>query len=224
LQRLQQEDVSDLLKDALWESKSLYNCHKKSWFSDVQFLIKLLGINDNSSVKSVNIVKCVKNKLIEQYKYKWACTLDKCAVDRSGKLRTYALFKKRMCREAYLSVVKDFKIRRCVTSLRISSHKLEIEAGRYKKVESNMRFCKLCVNSNLIEDEVHFMIDCDSYRNERTQLYESLSKLCMNFNNLNSEQKFVWMFSNEDSIVINEVSKYIYTCYNKRFDILKNTT
>jgi len=57
------------------------------------------------------------------------------------------------------------------------------------------------------------MIDCDAYRNERTQLYESLSKLCMNFNNLNS---------NEDSIVINEVLKYIYTCYNKRFDILKN--
>ena len=56
------------------------------------------------------------------------------------------------------------------------------------------------------------MIDCDAYRNERTQLYESLSKLCMNFNNLNS---------NEDSIVINEVLKYIYTCYNKRFDILK---
>jgi len=64
----------------------------------------------------------------------------------------------------------------------------------------------------------------DAYRNERTQLYESLSKLCSNFIDMNSEQKFVWMFSNEDSIVINEVSKYIYTCYNKRFDILKNTT
>jgi len=46
---------------------------KKSWFSDVQFLLKLLGINDNSLLKNVNIVKWVKNKLIEQYKYKWAC-------------------------------------------------------------------------------------------------------------------------------------------------------
>ena len=90
---MQQEDVSDLLKDELWESKSLYNCHKKYWFSDVLFLLKLLGINDNTLLKSVNIVKCVKNKLIEQYKYKRACVLDTFAVDRSGKLRTYALFK-----------------------------------------------------------------------------------------------------------------------------------
>ena len=68
----------------------------------------------------------------------------------------------------------------------------------------------MCVNSNLVEDEVHFIIDCDAYRNERTQLYESMSKLCSNFIDMNSEQKFVWMLSNEDSIVINEVSKYIY--------------
>jgi len=94
-----------------------------------------------------------------------------------------------MCRETYLSVVKDYKIRRCVTSLRISSHKLEIEVGRYKKEDSNVRFCKMCVNSNLVEDEVHFIIDCDAYRNERTQLYESMSKLCSNFIDMNSEQK-----------------------------------
>jgi len=177
LQRLQQElDVSDVLKDALWESKSLYNCHTKILVFWCAFLLKLLGINENTFLKSVNIVKCVKNKLIEQYKYKWACALDTCAVYRSGQLRTYTLFKNRMCREAYLSIVKDWNIKRCVTSLRISSHKLEIEVGRYKKVESNVQFCKLCVNSNLVEDEVHFMIDCDASSSDTQGWFRSLHR------------------------------------------------
>ena len=44
------------------------------------------------------------------------------------------------------------------TKFRISSHQLEIECGRYRKIPASQRICKLC---NLeVEDELHFLLEC----------------------------------------------------------------
>jgi hypothetical protein len=81
----------------------------------------------------------------------------KNAVDNDGKLRTDALFKTNFCREPYLLVIKDKHIRACLTKLRISSHKLKIEIWRYKKINSDKRFCEVC-NSNEVEDDAFILL------------------------------------------------------------------
>jgi len=53
----------------------------------------------------------------------------------------------------------------------LSSHKLVIEQGRYNKINSNRRTCKLCINE--IENEMHVILLCPSYVNLRKQFIKS---------------------------------------------------
>jgi hypothetical protein len=57
---------------------------------------------------------------------------------------------------------------KCITKIRLSSHKLAIEQGRYNKTNRNRRTCKLCINE--IEDEMHFILLCPSYVNLRKKI------------------------------------------------------
>ena len=90
----------------------------------------------------------------------------KCWSYNVGKLRTYALFKNRLCREPYLNVIKDKNKRIFFSNYSLSSHKLEIEIGRYRKVDINLRTCKLCKPGS-IEDENHFVTECSSFSSDR---------------------------------------------------------
>ena len=60
------------------------------------------------------------------------------------------------------------------TKLRISSHNLHIETGRHKrpkKTPVENRYCTYCTGKN-IEDEMHFVCDCELYKNIRTKFFE----------------------------------------------------
>ena len=57
-----------------------------------------------------------------------------------------------------------------MSRLRVSSHRLEIEAGRWTKTVKTPlvnRKCKMC---NVLEDEFHFILECPLYRDLRTEL------------------------------------------------------
>jgi hypothetical protein len=45
---------------------------------------------------------------------------------------------------------------KCIANIRLSSHKLAIEQGRYNKTNRNRRTCTLRINE--IEDEMHFIL------------------------------------------------------------------
>ena len=51
-------------------------------------------------------------------------------------------------------------------TLRMSSHKLETETGRYDNIPRDEMLCSLC-NSNRIDDETHFSLDCPSFSSIR---------------------------------------------------------
>ena len=89
-----------------------------------------------------------------------------------SKLRTYALFKAEMGREAYLSEIKNTKTRTQLTKLRISDHNLMIEKGTQMGVHRNLRFCPFCTDK--VEDEVHFLLNCPVYNNMRKPVLDSL--------------------------------------------------
>jgi hypothetical protein len=50
--------------------------------------------------------------------------------------------------------------------IRICAHNLEIEKGRYFQINRTERICKIC-NDLEIEDENHFLWQCEKYRKER---------------------------------------------------------
>ena len=57
--------------------------------------------------------------------------------------------------------------------LRISSHKLRIETGRYDNIPRDERLCSLC-NCNKIEDETHFSLDFPSISSIREMFFSKL--------------------------------------------------
>ena len=86
-----------------------------------------------------------------------------------GKLRTYCRIKTSFGSEKYLHIINNFTLRRAITKLRISSHRLKIETGRYLKLEVNKKLCNKC-DLNKIEDEIHFLLECPSTSMDRQVL------------------------------------------------------
>ena len=80
-----------------------------------------------------------------------------CAIKQSSST-SYKLFKKTFGLEEYLEFGLDRKYRQCLSSFRISDHKLQIERGRY--LGTNVEERK-CTDYNVIEDEIHFFCDCN---------------------------------------------------------------
>jgi hypothetical protein len=46
--------------------------------------------------------------------------------------------------------------------MRISAHNLNIETGRFYNLDRHERVCSMC-NLNVVEDEYHFILQCEKY-------------------------------------------------------------
>ena len=64
----------------------------------------------------------------------------------------------------YLTALPNDFIRVAITKLRLGSHHLHIERGRWNNVEYNQRKCNLC---NDIDDEYHFVMCCRKFHDIR---------------------------------------------------------
>ena len=72
--------------------------------------------------------------------------------------------------------------------MRLSSHQLEIETGRYSGIDRRDRLCKLC-NQNAIESEYHFIFCCCKYTSIRKKYLDNMQWPTINkFNNLMSSK------------------------------------
>ena len=107
------------------------------------------------------------------------------ALNKSDKLRTYKTYKCNLEREWYCTLPLSRDHRRVLFRLRSCSLPLEIETGRYTKPKTPLtdRLCKYC-HSSAIEDETHFLLDCDLYTDIRSTLFEKALCLDENFYNL----------------------------------------
>ena len=85
----------------------------------------------------------------------------------------------------------------------MSSHKLEIERGRYFNIPECNRICKLCSYKD-VEDEYHFIFICP--------VYEKLRKLYINkyYYEKPSMYKLLQLFSNTNASVICNFGKFLY--------------
>ena len=101
------------------------------------------------------IIKTLK----ANYKKSWHTT-----INASRKLEFYRQLKSKFEKENYLDYIAKYSDRVNMTRLRISAHRLEIERGRYNQTPVEQRhcpWCKLVLNSEVTEDETHFLQHCD---------------------------------------------------------------
>ena len=89
---------------------------------------------------------------------------------KSPKLSFYHQCKTKFQKETYLSEINNFNDRASLTRIRISAHDLKIETGRYSNLPQDERvcpWCELAMDKRLIENEQHFLFNCDLYNTPR---------------------------------------------------------
>ena len=88
------------------------------------------------------------------------------SISTNAKLNYYAIFKTEFICEKYLFVIENYILKILMTKLRLGILNLEVVLGRYEGIPREERFCKLC-DSGLVEHEMHFVLVCNYFMNER---------------------------------------------------------
>ena len=86
----------------------------------------------------------------------------------------------------------------------MSSHRLEIEAGRWHRphnIPFNERKCRVC---NGLEDEFHFILECSLFKELRKMFIKRYFWLRPNV------PKFVELMTSENAQVIKDIATYVY--------------
>ena len=85
-------------------------------------------------------------------------------LDTNRVLTLYKVIKPQFDYALYLDLIRSKCLRIQLTKLRLSSHSLRIESGRYERnrLDISLRTCQIC-NTGDIEDEYHFILICNQY-------------------------------------------------------------
>ena len=170
-----------------------------SWLKTVK---KCLVIGDvtfkDAHKRSIgSIIRKITLNLRSEFRKGWKSELesdDRRKENCGNKLRTYRTFKSEFGVEQYLLKCNNMINRKNISRLRLSSHKLHIETGRMisgkSRLKAEDRLCKHC-DKNECEDELHFILNCPLYKNERSSLLHKLSGVVPNFDNLTDKKKLI---------------------------------
>ena len=79
---------------------------------------------------------------------------------------------------------------------------------------------KLCLKE--VEDEIHFLLKCEALQNVRTPFIDLINNNNYNFKHLDIREQFIWLMSNEDNFIINQLSDMILKLHSSRNDIIQN--
>lgn len=116
--------------------------------------------------------------------------------------------------QSYLDFITVKKFRVALTRLRVSSHRLEVETGRWHKPVStpfDNRKCQFC---NVLEDEFHFMFICPVY----TDLRENY--ICRYNRTRPSMSKLVSLFQSDRKTYIRNLGIFIFRAFEERKEII----
>ena len=183
-----------------------YNLQNNNWSAGVKRILSAIDMEyifENFSI--CNIVE-LKQKQLEIFKNDWKTNLL-----YKPKLRTYRLIKYTFGTEKYVSLNLDRNYRSLLAQFRLGILPLRLETGRIRNENIHERICLIC-NDNLVEDEKHFLFYCKAYSTERDAFLAKISNMYHDFENLNIDEKLVYLFENRPYIL----AKFVNQCICKR--------
>jgi hypothetical protein len=182
-----------------------------NWANQVKCLLSRYGFYHVwlfQGVANVNVfLELFKQRLSDVYVQEWNSRLEESS---------RALFYKNISDfsfHPYLNFIKTKHVRHALTRLRLSSHRLEIETGRWSRhrVDINNRLCRQC---NVLEDEYHFVICCSKYNFLRKRLIPQYYVIKP------SMFKFIELLKCQNEHVIFNLGLYIYKAFKIRNEAL----
>ena len=187
--------------------------HKNNWASDVKQVLDKLGLSYvwiNQCVENENIfLSIVKQRIKDCYIQTWNGN-----INTSSRANSYKLF----CDfgfKHYLKCITIKKFRCALAKIRLSSHRLNIETGRWNRpnpIPIHERKCSFCDH---LEDEYHFILECP--------LYATLRKtyICSYYTKRPNVVKFSELMKTENDKHIQKLSNFIYKAFELRDRMLK---
>lgn len=186
-----------------------------SWASLVREILQETSLNvfynNENFVPRNNIVAMIENRLKLLYKDVWR---QNCINSEKLTLLHYNIFKSEFVLEPYLLNVKNFYDRISFSQLRLSSHKLHIETGRYvrPKIDRCNRLCNAC---NQVEDEKHLLLHCQKFVVARNFMFNTVSTYHNNFSRMSDHGKYIFLLSNAECTIQCSLAKFIRNCFTK---------
>ena len=116
----------------------------------------------------------------------------------------------------YLKTLKSFRIRQTKTKFRCSDHNLCIETGRHRNIKLEDRLCTKC-DDHVLEDEIHFLLECKAYKEIREKSFNSKIKEIINLD-IERNALFEQILSLGEEDDISALANYINEATKKRAD------
>ncbi len=190
--------------DRLNRAIFMYDKEKCSnnWSQKFKHILDELDLMETWSRNQVIPLEVAKQKVAQKFLADWT---HQCST--KPKLRTYVTFKDDTNVSAHISCNLPKYERSLISQLRLGILPLRIETGRYANLKENERICLLC-QQNCVENEAHFLFECDLYETERSQFEAEIG---VNFSNLSTENKFRTVFEHPYRL-----GKFLKAAINKR--------
>ena len=101
-----------------------------------------------------------------------------------------------------------FSQRKIMTRFRVSNHRLPVELLRYTGIDREQRVCHKC-NENVIGDEIHYLLFCPYFKNQKQSL------IGLYLSNPPSINNIKYMFNSPDYNILKNIVKYIKCVMNQ---------
>jgi len=184
-----------------------YNLCTENWSSELKNICNILKIEtvfENMTICDMATVKDnIKDFMLKDWKEN---------VVKKPKLRTYVTFKDNVDVEPYVKYCNLRQNRSIMAQIRCGVLPIRLETGRFSRLQVEDRICELCNEGN-VEDEFHFMMECNLYNDERERLFNVLD---INIRDGNKEEIFKDLFRKN----WREVILYLKYIWKKRQDKL----
>ena len=170
------------------------------------YLLKVEGSLEDTEPNYIE--KTLMQRMTDQYNQTSFGT-----INSSRKLKTLRRLKSTPGRETYLREVEISKHRVAMSRLRLCSHSLESERGRYDETDAEKRHCQYCKahGKEEVEDEAHFLVSCPQHNELRKSL---LPQNILHNNSLSKEDKLAQILSESEHI--KSVAEFIYLAFEDR--------
>lgn len=204
-----------LLSDENTLVYEIYNLTKSSniWVKHVKKLLNSLGysyLNTNPAMLKANLGQ-LKQRIND------ICAQEQHSnIKNSSKLSFFLEIHKLGKRPAYVDKLINLADRSMICRLRTSSHSLMIEKGRHLQIPTTERICPHC--NIAVEDEVHFLLNCSCYEQQRIIFNNKLSSIYKSYNKMSNSQKVNIILDSKIDHVLKMSSNFISDC----LEIAKN--
>ncbi len=90
--------------------------------------------------------------------------------------------------------------RSLLAQLRYGVLQIRLETGRYQNESRANRVCRIC-NGGVLEDQQHFVLECPAYSIRRGIFIAKVKEKIVDWDTLNSNEKFIQMFKEQPRIL-----------------------